>query len=297
MNLQAMLDASRGVLNITTGIAWSFVLLLFVIQIISVLTKGIGGEKIEHALSLKSLLVVAGLLVFYDQLIGWIIGFSNDIQEQITPADFFVDLNKNIAEAIERYKRENPESSDSYGSLFGAVLFWEYSIPTAILSLAVIFMKVSFLVIKFLSNIAMHFLYVIGPFAIVTQVIPGASVLKGWVKGFIEVSFWPIMSGIFYQMVAAGAKGVVTARGHEEYFNLLSMCLIIALLNLLTPLIVHSLSQNQGIGVAASWAAAGASMVATKGMSATKSAKDSAWEYLAGEDKGKNKKRRPGDTT
>lgn len=296
MNLQAMLDASRGVLNITTGIAWSFVLLLFVIQIVSVLTKGIGGEKIEHAMSLKSLLVVAGLLVFYDQLINWIIGFSNDIQEQITPADFFVDLNKNIAEAIERYKRENPESSDSYGSLFGAVFFGEYSIPTAILSLAVIFMKVSFLVINYLSNIAKNFLYIIGPFAIVTQVVPGASVLRGWIKGFIEVSFWPILSGIFYQMVAAGAKGVVTAKGTEEYFNLLAMCLIISMLNLLTPLIVHSLSQNQGIGVAASWAAAGATMVATKGMSATKSAKDRAFEYLAGEDKGKNKKRRPGDT-
>lgn len=290
MNIKAMLDASKGVFNITLGIAWSFVLLLFVIQVISTLTKGIGGEKIEHALSLKSLLVVAGLLIFYDQLINWIIGFSNDIQEQITPADFFVDLNKNIAEAIERYKKENPESSDSYASFLGAVFFGEYSIPTVILSLAVVFMKVSFLVINYLSNIAKNFLYIVGPFAIVTQVVPGASVLKGWIKGFIEVSFWPILSGIFYQMVAAGAKG------YEEYFNLLAMCLIIAMLNLLTPLIVHSLSQNQGIGVAASWAAAGATMVATKGMSAAKSAKGRALGYLAGGEGGKGKERRPGDT-
>lgn len=296
MNIKAMLDASKGVFNITLGIAWSFVLLLFVIQVISTLTKGIGGEKIEHALSLKSLLVVAGLLIFYDQLINWIIGFSNDIQEQITPADFFVDLNKNIAEAIERYKKENPESSDSYASFLGAVFFGEYSIPTVILSLAVVFMKVSFLVINYLSNIAKNFLYIVGPFAIVTQVVPGASVLKGWIKGFIEVSFWPILSGIFYQMVAAGAKGVVTAKGYEEYFNLLAMCLIIAMLNLLTPLIVHSLSQNQGIGVAASWAAAGATMVATKGMSAAKSAKGRALGYLAGGEGGKGKERRPGDT-
>lgn len=96
-------------------------------------------------------------------------------------------------------------------------------------------------------------------------------------------------------MVAAGAKGVVTARGYEEYFNLLAMCLIIAMLNLLTPLIVHSLSQNQGIGVAASWAAAGATMVATKGMSAAKSAKGRALGYLAGGE-GTGKERRPGDT-
>lgn len=294
MNLQAMLNASKGVLNITTGIAWSFVLLLFVIQIISVLTKGIGGEKIEHAMSLKSLLVVAGLLVFYDKLIGYIIGFSNDIQGQIIPADFVVDLNKNIAEAIERYKKENPNNSSSYSSVLGYLFFNEGSIPTAILSLAVVFMKVSFLIINYLSNIAKNFLYVIGPFAIVTAVIPGASVLKGWMKGFIEVSFWPIMSGIFYQMVSAGAKGVVTARGAEEYFNLLAMCLVIAFLNLLTPLIVHSLSSNQGIGVASSWAAAGATMVATKGMSAAKSAKGRALGYLTGGADGKE--RRPGDT-
>ncbi len=295
MNIKAMLDASKGVFNITLGIAWSFVLLLFVIQVISTLTKGIGGEKIEHALSLKSLLVVAGLLVFYDQLINWIIGFSNDIQGQLIPSDFLVDLNKNIAEAIERYKRENPNSSDSYASFLGTLLFGEYSIPVAILSVAVVFMKVSFLVINYLSNIAKNFLYIIGPFAIVTQVIPGASVLKGWVKGFIEVSFWPIMSGIFYQMVAAGAKGVVTARGHEEYFNLLAMCIIIAILNVLTPLIVHYLSNNQGVGAAATWAAAGATMVATKGMSAAKSRVNTGVDYLKSLRDEDSKKRRPGD--
>jgi hypothetical protein len=295
MNIKAMLDASKGVFNITLGIAWSFVLLLFVIQVISTLTKGIGGEKIEHALSLKSLLIVAGLLVFYDQLINWIIGFSNDIQEQIIPPDFVVDLNKNIAEAIERYKSENPDSSDSYASFFGTLLFGEYSIPTAILSVAVVFMKVSFLVINYLANIAKNFLYIIGPIAIVTQVVPGASVLKGWVKGFIEVSFWPILSGIFYQMVAAGAKGVVTAGGHEEYFNLLAMCLIIAALNVLTPLIVHALSSNQGIGVAGTWAAAGATMVATKGMYAAKSRINTGVDYLKSLKGGDSKERRPGD--
>jgi hypothetical protein len=295
MNLQAMLAASRGVLNITTGIAWSFVLLLFVIQIISVLTKGIGGEKIEHALSLKSLLLVAGLLVFYDQLITWIIGFSNDIQEKIIPADFVVDLNKSIAEAIERYKQENPESKDSYSSFLGYLFFGDYSVPVIILNIAVVFMKVSFLVINYLSNIAKNFLYVIGPFAIVTAVIPGASVLKGWIKGFIEVSFWPIMSGVFYQMVAAGAKGVVTARGYEEYFNLLAMCIIIAILNVLTPLIVHSLSNNQGLGSAATWAAAGATMVATKGMSAAKSRVNTGVDYLKSLKGGDSKERRPGD--
>jgi len=295
MNIKAMLDASKGVFNITLGIAWSFVLLLFVIQVISTLTKGIGGEKIEHALSLKSLLVVAGLLVFYDQLINWIIGFSNDIQGQLIPSDFLVDLNKNIAEAIERYKRENPNSSDSYASFLGTLLFGEYSIPVAILSVAVVFMKVSFLVINYLSNIAKNFLYIIGPLAIVTQVVPGASVLKGWIKGFIEVSFWPIMSGIFYQMVAAGAKGVVTASGHEEYFNLLAMCIIIAILNVLTPLIVHSLSNNQGIGSAATWAAAGATMVATKGMSVAKSRVNTGVDYLKSLRDGDSKERRPGD--
>lgn len=295
MNIKAMLDASKGVFNITLGIAWSFVLLLFVIQVISTLTKGIGEEKIEHALSLKSLLIVAGLLVFYDQLINWIIGFSNDIQEQIIPPDFVVDLNKNIAEAIERYKSENPDSSDSYASFFGTLLFGEYSIPTAILSVAVVFMKVSFLVINYLANIAKNFLYIIGPIAIVTQVVPGASVLKGWVKGFIEVSFWPILSGIFYQMVAAGAKGVVTAGGYEEYFNLLAMCLIIAALNVLTPLIVHALSSNQGIGVAGTWAAAGATMVATKGMYAAKSRINTGVDYLKSLKGGDSKERRPGD--
>ncbi len=295
MNIKAMLDASKGVFNITLGIAWSFVLLLFVIQVISTLTKGIGEEKIEHALSLKSLLIVAGLLVFYDQLINWIIGFSNDIQEQIIPPDFVVDLNKNIAEAIERYKSENPDSSDSYASFFGTLLFGEYSIPTAILSVAVVFMKVSFLVINYLANIAKNFLYIIGPIAIVTRVVPGASVLKGWVKGFIEVSFWPILSGIFYQMVAAGAKGVVTAGGHEEYFNLLAMCLIIAALNVLTPLIVHALSSNQGIGVAGTWAAAGATMVATKGMYAAKSRINTGVDYLKSLKGGDSKERRPGD--
>jgi hypothetical protein len=246
-------------------------------------------------LSLKSLLIVAGLLVFYDQLINWIIGFSNDIQEQIIPPDFVVDLNKNIAEAIERYKSENPDSSDSYASFFGTLLFGEYSIPTAILSVAVVFMKVSFLVINYLANIAKNFLYIIGPIAIVTQVVPGASVLKGWVKGFIEVSFWPILSGIFYQMVAAGAKGVVTAGGHEEYFNLLAMCLIIAALNVLTPLIVHALSSNQGIGVAGTWAAAGATMVATKGMYAAKSRINTGVDYLKSLKGGDSKERRPGD--
>ena len=205
-----------------------------------------------------------------------------------------MELKKKIAEAIKRYKQENPNSESSYTAVL-KYLFGDYSIPAAILSVAVVFMKVSFLVINYLSNIAKNFLYIIGPLAIVTQVVPGASVLKGWIKGFIEVSFWPIMSGIFYQMVAAGAKGVVTTNSAEVYFELLAMCLIIAALNVLTPLIVHSLSNNQGIGSAATWAAAGATMVATKGMSAAKSRVNTGVDYLKSLKGGDSKERRPGD--
>lgn len=292
MNIESLLQATKEILLITKGIAWSFVLLLFVMQIIFTLTKGMGGEKIDHVLSLKSLLVAACLLVFYDSMFEWLINISNDLIDQVIPSDFMKKFDKRLAEAIQR-----KESSINQQNFFVNIFLYgtTETISKWVLEAAVILMKASFIILRYLSNLAKNFLFIIGPLIIVTAIIPGASVVSGWVRAIIEVSLWPVVSGIFYRMLAAGMLARVDSRTLDDYFSFLAFCLILVFVNVFTPVLVNQLSNNRGVGGTATWAAGVLTYGAAKAINLSRKGRDLGKDYIQGK-WNQNKERRPGDS-
>lgn len=291
MDTVAMMRVAGEILLITKGIAWSFLLLLFVIQVIFTLTKGIGGEKIEHALSLKSLLFVAAFLVFYGQFFEWVLNISNDVIDQIIPPDFMAEFDKKFAKALEK----QDQGSSQRGFLLTFIMVGPTgAVADILLQIALILMRVSFEMLRWLSHLARSFLYIIGPLVVVTHVVPGASVVSGWVRSVIEVSMWPVVSGVFYRLLAEGILAKMESQAVGDYFSFLAMCLIVVIVNIFTPLIVNYLSNNKGIGGVGTWAVGAFAVGATKGLALAKLGTKRGID-LYGKAKGENKERRPGE--
>lgn len=266
-----------GWVGTTQGIAKSFLPFLL---IVSMMVEAFGkapGEPRDFGAVVWRFLVVFVLLTFYGNIFGAFSSMISGLADGIAPQDTWEKLqqatqaflNDKATYAANQMKAEaNSGRTSGVVAEFitGQVDAMGGALLDAVVTLIVLAGQASFRIVGTFGEVLKLLLYVLGPLAIGASVPRGSSAGTQWLKVFISVLMWPLISALLVGLLSGYAlEALKPQNSYEAAYKSIVLAGILAVTSFAVPVIASALT-GAGLGAVGSgwssmnaWAGAAAS--------------------------------------
>lgn len=224
--------------------------------ILGLLGEAFGGAPAESksygGVAWRALLVLA-LLSGYRVLFGSVVTTAQSVADRIAPPRIYAAFAQHNIEALEKLRtKESAERDESsplsaknllsssrvLGGYVGGALF-----DGLVLLLVAVGQALHWAFTQF-TRILISVLYILGPLALVFHVRAASDVARRWVRAFVTVCVWPILSALLLAIATALLMGTDDAAVFGQYakaFGALATTLLMVVMCLAVPVLASAL--------------------------------------------------------
>lgn len=253
----------------TLGIAVSFVPFLFLVSFaVEAFGKAPSEPKDFGAVVWRCLLVVV-LLAFYGTLFGSLYGMLDGVSRSVAPSETWDKL-KAATEAFladkATYQMQQTVAEAGSSNWGAAAAAWGTGnvdaiggvLIDAVVSLILLAGEASFRIVGTFGQVLSLLLYVLGPLAIAASVPRGSDAGMKWLRVFVAVLLWPLISALLVGLLSEYAlEALKPQNSYEAAYKSIGLAGILTVTAFAVPVIASALT-GAGIGaVSSGWSSMG----------------------------------------
>lgn len=271
----SMLDVSLGSGLVgtwtgkTLGIATSFVPFLF---LVSFAVEAFGkppSEPKDFGAVVWRCLVVVVLLAFYGAVFGQLYGMLDSVSKSVAPEETWGKLAKATQDFLAdkaKYQMQQTVAEANTSNYAAALMAWGTGnvdaigglLIDAVVSLILLAGEASFRIVGTFGQVLSLLLYVLGPLAIAASVPRGSDAAMKWLRVFVAVLLWPLISALLVGLLSEYAlEALKPQNSYEAAYKSIGFAGILAVTAFAVPVIASALT-GAGIGaVSSGWSSMG----------------------------------------
>lgn len=243
-----------GWLGTTTGMAWGFMPLLFVLALIVEAFGRPPTEPPNFAAVVWRLVVVMVLLATYSKLFPAFAGLLEGAAARVSPEDTWNKLTAATTQFLadkRQYQFQQMAAEASKGSalgvaselLTGQVDAFGGAMIDAVVSIILLVGQASFFVVGLFGQALKALLFVLGPLAIVASIPRPSNAGAQWLRVFISVALWPLISSLLVGLLSNYALGALAPKSsYDSAYKSIALAGILCLCAFAVPVIATALT-------------------------------------------------------
>lgn len=253
----------------TLGIATSFVPFLFLVSFaVEAFGKPPSEPKDFGAVVWRCLLVVL-LLFSYGAVFGGLYGLLDGVSKSVAPTETWDKLLEKTQEFLTdkaTYQAQETLAAAKSGNAFDAAAAWGTGsvdglggvLIDAVVSLILLAGEASFRIVGTFGQVLSLLLYVLGPLAIAASVPRGSDAGMKWLRVFVAVLLWPLISALLVGLLSEYAlEALKPHSSYEAAYKSIGLAGILAITAFAVPVIASALT-GAGMGaVSSGWSSMG----------------------------------------
>lgn len=253
----------------TLGIATSFVPFLFVIALAAEAFGKPPTEPRDFGAVVWRTVVVVVLLFAYGRVFGGLAGILDGVSKSIAPTDTwdkFTAATQAFLADKATYQLNETVGAARNGSLTDAAIAWGTGqvdglggvLIDAVVSIILLAGQAAFRIVGTFGQVLVLLLYVLGPLAIAASVPRGSDAGLKWLRVFVSVLMWPLISALLVGLLSAYAlDGLKPNNSYEAAYKSIGLAGILAVTAFAVPVIASALT-GAGMGaVSSGWSSMG----------------------------------------
>lgn len=254
----------------TLGIATSFVPFLFVVAFAVEAFGKAPSEPKDFGAVVWRCLVVVVLLFSYSAVFGGLYGLLDGVSKSVAPADTWDKLLAKMQEFMAdkaAYQAQETVAAARRGSTADAAMSWATGsvdglggvLIDAVVSIILLAGEASFRIVGTFGQVLSLLLYVLGPLAIAASVPRGSDAGMKWLRVFVAVLLWPLISALLVGLLSEYALDALKPQSsYEAAYKSIGLAGILAVTAFAVPVIASALT-GAGMGaVGSGWSSMGA---------------------------------------
>ncbi|MDP1918913.1 MAG: hypothetical protein Q8L14_21870 [Myxococcales bacterium] len=253
----------------TLGIATSFVPFLFLVSFaVEAFGKPPSEPKDFGAVVWRCLLVVF-LLFSYGAVFGGLYGLLDGVSKSVAPTETWDKLLQKTQEFLAdkaTYQAQETLTAARSGNALDAAAAWATGsvdglggvLIDAVVSLILLAGEASFRIVGTFGQVLSLLLYVLGPLAIAASVPRGSDAGMKWLRVFVAVLLWPLISALLVGLLSEYALDALKPHSsYEAAYKSIGLAGILAVTAFAVPVIASALT-GAGMGaVSTGWSSMG----------------------------------------
>lgn len=268
----------------TRGIAMGFLPLLLVVSLAAEAFGTAPGEPKNFGAVVWRFLLVGILLTFYPPIFGRLASMVDGVSRAIAPAETWDKLVKASSAFLEdkaAYHAKETAAAIDKGATDTAMALVTSQVDAlggvlidAVVALVLLAGQAAFRIVGTFGQVLALLLYVLGPLAIAASVPRGSDAGTKWLRVFVSVLLWPLISSLLVGLLSTYAlEGLKPQGSYESAYKSIGLSGLLAVTAFAVPVIASALT-GAGLGaVNSGWASLGSwTRAATGGLGASASA-------------------------
>ncbi|MFT3714025.1 MAG: hypothetical protein QM817_40710 [Archangium sp.] len=249
----------------TTGIAFGALPFLLVLALAAEAWGKPPGQPRDFGGIVSRFFIVLVLLTFYGELFGRLASLVDSIADRVAPQETWTRLGEateRFLSAKAKYQARETNAAVSSGSLtniaselvVGKVDELGGMLVDAAVTLIILCGQAAFRIIGTLGGVLAGLLYVLGPLAIAASVPRGSDAGTRWLRVFVSVLMWPLISALLVGLLTSFAlKALEPNAAYEAAYASIVLAGVLTVTAFAVPVVASALT-GAGMGaVSAGW--------------------------------------------